>query len=236
MREDFFEIFNKIGGEFQLSQEDFLKRLSGIKAFIFDWDGVFNDGTKNEQMTSLFSESDSMGTNLLRFAFWLDKGNLPPFALISGENNAASHRFAKRERINQCYFKFIDKTFAMADFCQKNGLEPHQIAFTFDDVIDFSIAKQCGLRFLIRRKSSPLTTEFAQKNALCDYVTAHEGGKQAVREVCELLIGAKNLFEKTVSERMAFGDVYKRYVAEKNSGNTDFYTFKDGSVVPAITE
>jgi 3-deoxy-D-manno-octulosonate 8-phosphate phosphatase (KDO 8-P phosphatase) len=176
-----------------------------------------------------------MGTNLLRFAFWLDKGNLPPFAIISGENNAASHRFAKRERIEQCYFKFIDKTFAMKDFCQKNRLEPHEIAFVFDDVIDFSIAKQCGLRFLIRKKASPLTTKFAQENALCDYITACEGGEQAVREVCELLIGAKNLFDKTVTERMTFGDVYKRYVLEKNSGNTEFYTFQDGSVVPALS-
>jgi 3-deoxy-D-manno-octulosonate 8-phosphate phosphatase (KDO 8-P phosphatase) len=43
-------------------------RLAGVRAFLFDWDGVFNTGLKSDGSPSGFSEADSMGTNLIRFA------------------------------------------------------------------------------------------------------------------------------------------------------------------------
>ena len=42
-------------------------RLDKIKAFVFDWDGVFNNGAKDSEGASPFNEVDAMGTNLLRF-------------------------------------------------------------------------------------------------------------------------------------------------------------------------
>lgn len=57
----------KFIGQFVTSEADIAKRLSKAKAFIFDWDGVFNNGFKQGQAGSGFSEVDSMGTNLLRF-------------------------------------------------------------------------------------------------------------------------------------------------------------------------
>jgi 3-deoxy-D-manno-octulosonate 8-phosphate phosphatase (KDO 8-P phosphatase) len=225
------EYFEAIGAEFSLPAEQFLLRLPQIKAFIFDWDGVFNDGSKNENMTSLFAEPDSMGTNLLRFGYWLESGTMPPFAVMSGENNAASHKFALRERINALYFKIPSKTEAFLDFCHQNGIKPDEVAFIFDDVIDLSVAKLCGLRFLVRRKASPLMTHFAKENDLCDYVTACQGGEHAVREICELMMGFKGLFDKVLHERMMYGDVYKEYVRVKNQQHTVFYTWRDDKIV-----
>ena len=37
------------------------RQLHGIRALVFDWDGVFNDGWKDAQGGSPFSEVDSMG-------------------------------------------------------------------------------------------------------------------------------------------------------------------------------
>ena len=59
------------------------KRMNGIRAVIFDWDGVFNDGFKDEAGGSPFSEVGSMGVNLLRFALWLKYGELPKAAVIT---------------------------------------------------------------------------------------------------------------------------------------------------------
>ena len=224
------EFFTAEGGEFTTDVEQILLKIPQIKAFIFDWDGVFNDGTKNENMTSLFAEPDSMGTNLLRFSFWLDHKSLPPVAIISGEKNSSAHKFATRERINAFYFKFANKTDALLDFCAQNNLKPDEIAFVFDDVIDLTLAQMVGLRFLVRRKGSPLMTNFVRNNDLCDYITACRGGEHAVREVCELMMGLRGNFDRVMKERMLFGDLYKNYVREKNQSVLTFYTWRDEKV------
>ena len=63
------EAFKKIGGEFVISPEDLAHKLKNIKVLIFDWDGVFHAGHKNENRSSTFSEADSMGINMLRFHY-----------------------------------------------------------------------------------------------------------------------------------------------------------------------
>ena len=60
-----------MGAEFVISAEEIAQKFSQIKAFVFDWDGVFNTGEKNGGGSSSFNEIDSMGTNLLRFSYYL---------------------------------------------------------------------------------------------------------------------------------------------------------------------
>ena len=76
-----------------------------IKAFIFDWDGVFNNGQKNANSSSNFNETDSMGTNLLRYSYFLTNGVLPITAVISGEKNEAAFYFCERECFKFSFFK-----------------------------------------------------------------------------------------------------------------------------------
>ncbi len=52
------------------------QKLKKIKAFIFDWDGVFNDGRKDIDGNSSFSEVDSMGVNMMRFSYYLFKSSI----------------------------------------------------------------------------------------------------------------------------------------------------------------
>jgi hypothetical protein len=46
-KEQIETIFTKLGGQFMSSMEALEIKLGGIKAFVFDWDGVFNNGVKN---------------------------------------------------------------------------------------------------------------------------------------------------------------------------------------------
>ena len=68
-------IFSEIGGTFLSNALDISAKLKTIKAFVFDWDGVFNNAVKNENKSSNFNEADSMGTNLLRFNYFLHNNN-----------------------------------------------------------------------------------------------------------------------------------------------------------------
>ncbi len=45
------------------SEKELLRRLARTKAVLFDWDGVFNDGFKDAEGGSSFSEVGSMGVN-----------------------------------------------------------------------------------------------------------------------------------------------------------------------------
>ena len=44
-------------------EPELLRRLARTKAVLFDWDGVFNDGFKDAEGGSPFSEVGSMGVN-----------------------------------------------------------------------------------------------------------------------------------------------------------------------------
>ena len=76
-------VFTNSGAEFLISYKEISKKLETIKAFIFDWDGVFNSAEKNESRSSNFNEADSMGTNLLRFSYYLKNKKIPFTAIIS---------------------------------------------------------------------------------------------------------------------------------------------------------
>ncbi|MFN8258775.1 MAG: hypothetical protein U0W24_24010 [Bacteroidales bacterium] len=218
MIEEIKELFEKQGGEFISSPLYIAENLKKIKAYIFDWDGVFNSGTKDDNNSSPFSEVDAMGTNLLRLGFWLanDK-NLPVVSIITGENNSAAIKLAEREHFNHIYFSFKNKAEAFNHLLDSFALKPEEIAFCFDDVLDFPIAKKCGLKFMVSRKGSPLLKKYAIENKFCDYLTGQAGGNFGVREVIELVLGLLGQFEMAVKERTDFSKKYTEYLSQRNT-------------------
>jgi 3-deoxy-D-manno-octulosonate 8-phosphate phosphatase (KDO 8-P phosphatase) len=211
-------------GLFAASPEAIAARLKDIKAFVFDWDGVFNDGKKDAGGSGYFSEVDAMGTNLLRFNHYLLKKEVPLSAIISGEKNDVTFTFAKREHFHAVYFGVKHKLNAIEHFCSETGLAPENIAFFFDDVLDFSAASVAGLRIMIGRASTPLLKEYAQKNNYVDYITAFSGGEHGLRESAELLLSASGLYNETLDHRVQSSEIYKSYLDKRNRQATSFYS------------
>lgn len=227
------KIFENMGAEFVLPAEEIAQKFKDIKAFVFDWDGVFNTGEKIADGSSSFNEIDSMGTNLLRFSYYLKNKQLPLTALISGEKNESAFFFAQREHFNASYFKIVNKKWALDHLCSIYNIQAHQICYFFDDVLDLNVAKQVGLRILIARKASTLFTNYAKKNNLVDYVTASQSGNFAVREVCEMLMGITNMFNDVVTRRMNYEEVYQQYILARNLLPTYFYTYNNLQIINA---
>ncbi len=220
-------IFKQAGGEFVTPYNSFKENLSTIKAFIFDWDGVFNDGYKDHQASSNFSEVDAMGTNLLRFSRWLDQKAMPFTAIMSGERNLLSFQFTARERFHQAYFKVANKKFAFEHFLKTHDLKAAEVAFVFDDVLDISIASVAGLRLLVNRAANPLFKKYVVENKLADYVTGAHSGQFAVREICELIMGTTGNFNQVVENRFKFSDDYKKYLGERQLIETGYFSWRD---------
>src|SRR4051812_17673617 len=102
-------LFSVLGGRFITPITEMQNKLERIKAFVFDWDGVFNNGQKTSTGGSAFSEVDSMGTNLLRFSWFLKNGSLPYAAVLSGEKNETAFYFSEREGFHASFFKVPHK-------------------------------------------------------------------------------------------------------------------------------
>jgi 3-deoxy-D-manno-octulosonate 8-phosphate phosphatase (KDO 8-P phosphatase) len=214
---DIHSLFTGNGGQFCISAPDLFKKLQNVKAFLFDWDGVFNDGSRKDKSGSGFSEPDAMGTNLLRFSYWLVHGKMPVTAIITGEENEASRVLGKREHFSSIYYNFPNKISPFAALLDTYQLKAEEVAFFFDDVLDLALAEKCGLRILCHRKSNPLFNDFIVKNKLADYITSSPGGHTAVREGAELLIGLHNNYAEAVTNRMHFSEKYQQYLADKKS-------------------
>ena len=213
--------FVKLGGTFLTPADQIRESLADIKAFIFDWDGVFNDGRKTNNSDSSFSEVDSMGINLLRFDYWLRNSKFPQVFIITGMNNQTAAGFAKREHFTGIYLNIKDKKDALENICDNYKIEPKEIAFIFDDVLDIGVAKLCGLSFCVGRKSNPLLTDYIQQNRICNYISAFPGENHAIREICELLIGLSGDYKRILELRIRFKGEYEDYLNQRNLINAD---------------
>lgn len=232
---DIKTIFEKAGGGFISPLSVFEEKLPEVKAFVFDWDGVFNSGFKQDNAGSPFSEPSSMGLNMLRFSGYLKESNqgvIPAIFIITGENNLPALNLAEREHFAGVFLSVRNKLAALEYIKSEFGFAPNEIAFAFDDILDLGLAKEAALRFQVRRKANPLMDEFVKINLLVDYKTGAEGQEHAVREICELIIGLNGNYDQTISERMDFSNAYQLYLAKRNSIKPLFFEGKTGEIQP----
>ena len=225
------ERFSAAGGCFITPVEELTHKLDQCRAIVFDWDGVFNAGRKGSSSSSGFSEVDSMGTNMLRYGLWRRLGRLPYSAIISGEKNESAIAFAEREHLTAAYSGMRNKRQVITHICENNNLQPEQIACVFDDINDLPMAEVCGLRFRVRRNSSPLFAEFADRREYCDYVTGADSNNFAVREVCELMLGLMNSYTDVVESRVAHDARYEGYFKIRQASGIRLYGQEDETIV-----
>src|SRR5262245_6018624 len=161
-----------------------------------------------------------MGTNMLRYALWKASGSMPVVATITGENNPQAGLLAQREHYHKVYLLSKNKANVFESFCGEYELKPEEVLFFFDDVLDMEVAGMCGARVMIGRAPSPLLRDFAIKNQYADYVTANHGGRNGLRERCQLVIGLLGQFDWVVTNRMKFTSDYQAYLAQRQSIQT----------------
>ncbi len=194
-------------------------RLSRCRAVLLDWDGVVGPGLKGSGAPAGFNEIDAMGLNLLRYALWKRGGSaaLPPVAVVSGQRDPGAQALAERDRLDALYMGFLDKRLALEHLCRSRGLDPAEILFVFDDVIDLGVAERCGARFLVTRPSQSLVEAFARRRGLCDYLVRAPAGGGAVREACEVALGLLGVDEEVFVARGWFEESYQRYLEDRGT-------------------
>ena len=228
------KMFEQLGGTFFTPASKLSKKLENIHAILLEWDGVFNSGKKGVDFPSSYSETDSLGINLMRFGIWMKTGKLPFIGIITGQINESAFQLAKREHFDSVYFTFKSTKEALTHVTEIQGIRTSQMAFVMDDVLDISAAEIAGLTFLVKRKASPLFENYILRHDLADYITANAGDKNAIREICELIMGLNGTYDISVEERIAFSEKYQDYLEARDKIESRFYHKVDRKIIETI--
>ncbi len=212
---DYLKAFASLGTRFLRSPDVLQRNLGQIKALLYDWDGVFNDGWRDSSGGSPFSEVGSMGVNLLRFSLWQRDKKSIPCGVITGQENTYAVQFARREKFNNVFMGFRNKPESFDKFLEEHHLEARQVAFFFDDILDLPIARRCGFRVMIRRRNSPLFENHVVGKGDTDILTHFSGGENGLREASELLVGLSGRADEVIEHRVRYSDLYKEYLADR---------------------
>lgn len=151
------------------------EKLKDIKAFVFDIDGVFTDG----------SVYLLPGGNMCRVMNVLDgyavvkaiKNNYKIGVITGGNDDQVRHRI-NYLGISDYYAKSSNKRIDFEDFKSKYNLKNEEILMMGDDLPDMEIMKMAGIS-ACPKNSVPEVKEIS------DYISSIEGGKGAVRDVIE---------------------------------------------------
>jgi 3-deoxy-D-manno-octulosonate 8-phosphate phosphatase (KDO 8-P phosphatase) len=160
---------------------ELIAKMKDIALLILDVDGVLTDGTlaytENGELVKHFNAKDGFG---IRMA----KEHHIEVAVISARRSAPIARRMADLQIDHFYTGHDHKLAAFADLRRRLSVPLSQIAFVGDDVLDIPVMRQVGLPIAVA-DAHP----FAKQQAL--YVTSLPGGRGAVREVTDALIGAR---------------------------------------------
>jgi 3-deoxy-D-manno-octulosonate 8-phosphate phosphatase (KDO 8-P phosphatase) len=159
-------------------------RAGAIRLLACDVDGVLTDGRLHFTQEAngvlegkSFSILDGFGIKLLQ-----ETG--VAVALITGRSSDIVARRAREMGVRHLAQGVTDKKAVWRELLAQLALEPAQSAYIGDDWPDLPVIRACGLGIAV-----PNAPELVRRHA--HYITAARGGAGAVREVCELVMGAQ---------------------------------------------
>ncbi len=156
-----------------------------IKLMIFDIDGVLTNGTlfmgDDGEEYKAFHSKDGHGMRML-----IECG-LQAAVITGRKSNVVAHRM-KDLGIDIVFQGYRDKRPAFRSLLEQTGLQPAQIAYMGDDVVDLPVMTQVGMAIAVA-DSHPFVLQHA------DYVTEKPGGTGAAREAIETILQAQGLLQ-----------------------------------------
>ncbi|MBI4807721.1 MAG: HAD hydrolase family protein [Nitrosomonadales bacterium] len=157
------------------------ERIKPLRLVAFDVDGVLTDGglylSDSGEEFKRFNSLDGHGLKML-------KNSGVELAIITGRTSKCVELRAKNLGITRLYQGVEDKLAAMQSLLADLKLAPGQAAFMGDDVVDLPVMRRVGLAL-----SVPAAPQIVRDHA--HYISQRAAGHGAVREVCELILGAQ---------------------------------------------
>jgi 3-deoxy-D-manno-octulosonate 8-phosphate phosphatase (KDO 8-P phosphatase) len=173
------------------------KRAKQIKVLLMDVDGTITngavtllsqpDGSAIEIKT--FDAHDGQGLTLARTA-GLRTG------VITGRESPALRRRARELDIEFVYEKQPHKIAAYEEILKKTGVPDSAVAFLGDDLPDLTVMRRVGLAVAVGDAT-------AEVKRAAHHVTKAIGGKGAARELVELILKSKGIWDEMIDKARA---------------------------------
>ncbi len=161
-----------------------------IKMVAFDVDGVMTDGsltfTEDGKEIKTYNAKDGLGVVMLR------KAGIITTIITARDNGTVAHR-AKILDIQELYMGQKNKLLALNELTEKYNLKKSEIAYMGDDLPDMCVLKEVGL------SSCPKDAVDRVKD-ICNFICTKNGGKGAVRELCDFILGSKGITYEMISK------------------------------------
>jgi 3-deoxy-D-manno-octulosonate 8-phosphate phosphatase (KDO 8-P phosphatase) len=170
--------------------ENIKKRAKKIKLLIMDVDGVLTPGYivmgSSGDEIKFFDVYDGFGLML-----WKRCGFKR--AIITAGLTAAVAKRADSLKIDCVHQNSKEKLIIYEKLKKRFGMKDENICFIGDDLIDLPILRKAGFACCVAN---------AHKDIIkyVHYVTAKDGGKGAVREIIDMMLKAKGLWEKVTRD------------------------------------
>lgn len=177
-----------------LNEPELHRRAADIRVLLMDVDGVLTDGrlyllpdnAGNMVETKAFDSQDGIA---LRWLTWYDIKT----GVISGRDSPATVERARQVSMTWVFQGHIEKIPLFERILAEAEVTPGQVAYIGDDLTDVVIMRRVGLSFATAN-ARPEVKHSA--NA----VTSAVGGSGAVREVIELLLKARGVWDELLKK------------------------------------
>lgn len=170
-----------------------LEQAKHIKALVLDVDGILSDGfvtlTNTGDEIKSFDIRDGLGMKLVQQAG-------VKVIIITGRTSKIVEKRMNDLGVDLVYQGREDKGTALQEACKLLQLTPQECLYMGDDWPDLSAFSIAGLKVTV-----PNGHIEVQKRA--DMTTQAYGGRGAVREVCDLLLQAKGIYQKLLEKYLA---------------------------------
>ncbi len=162
-----------------------MKYVRNIRLLVVDVDGTLTDAgmyySKDGEALKKFNTRDAKGLELIR------KEGIMVSIMTSEDSDIVKAR-AEKLQIEHVFTGVKDKIVVLERICKELDVKMSEIAFIGDDLNDLSCIKNVGLGVCPADAVGEV-----KENAL--YVCRNEGGKGAVRELCDILRSRENLVD-----------------------------------------
>jgi 3-deoxy-D-manno-octulosonate 8-phosphate phosphatase (KDO 8-P phosphatase) len=161
---------------------NFKEGLAGVKAFIFDIDGVLSLQTIGLNMFGIPNRTVNLRDG---YALQLAAKKGYHIGIISGSNSKDYLKRLKLLGITEIYLNSRNKLDHYKNFKQKYELKDPEILFMGDDIPDFEVMKVAGVPVC----PSDADSEIRQVSI---YISDKKGGEGCVRDVIEQVLRLHN--------------------------------------------
>lgn len=167
-----------------------LEQARHIQALVLDVDGILSDGfvtlTNTGDEIKSFDIRDGLGMKLVQQAGL-------KVIIITGRKSQIVDKRMSDLGVDLVFQGREDKGIALREACAQFELSPSDCLYMGDDWPDLSAFSIAGLKVTVPNGHAELRRR-------ADLVTQAMGGRGAVREVCDMLLNAKGVYEELLAK------------------------------------